>query len=198
MSDTASDAASVPAHNQAITHRYTMAYPAHGARPDDPHYVDFNHYHRSTRPFARCVEGVRLGFGSCKDAQGNPAPPPEMVQTPGTFTEWGVDPHLDDPDFLAQHGWQPDPMHPVSSGGPQAGIELHHAHIEWALLNGISLDLLDLDYPGLSTPDQVGAWVETAANLLWVCAYHHRGHPGHHCASKSDWEGEQYYRGLIS
>lgn len=190
-----SDRASVPAHDQAITHRYTMAYPAHNVRASDPHMVDFNHYHRSTRAFGRCVEGVRLGFGSCKDAHGDPAPPPDMIPGPGG---WGVDPHLNDPDFLAAHSWQPDPQHPVSSGGPQPGIELHHAHIEWALLNGISLDLFEEDYPGISNPDEVGAWVESAANLIWVCAYHHRGHPGHHNASKSDWEGEQYFRGLIS
>lgn len=187
--------AQVAAHLQAITHRYTMAYPAHGARPKDPHYPDFNHYHKNTRPMARCVEGFRLGFGSCKDAKGNEAPPPNMEPGPGG---WGIDPLLNDPTFLGDHKWEVDPQHPVSPSGPQPGIELHHAHIEWALINGISFDLFEADYPGISTPDEVGLWVETAANLIWVCAYHHRGHPGHHNASKSDWEGEQYYRGLIS
>lgn len=163
----------VAAHDQAITHRYTMAYPAHGARENDPNYTDFNHYHRHTRATARCVEGVRLGFETCMDAQGNPAPPP-----PG-------------PVDLS------DPQHPTGKG-QQPGLELHHAHIEWALLNGIDLGLLEQDYPGVSSPEALGAWVESAVNLIWVCAWHHRGHPGHHCASKSDWEGEQFYRGLIS
>jgi hypothetical protein len=35
---------SVPAHIQAVTHRYSIAYPEHGPREADPHYADFHHY----------------------------------------------------------------------------------------------------------------------------------------------------------
>jgi hypothetical protein len=31
-----------PAHEQAITHRYSMAYPEHGPRESDPAYADFH------------------------------------------------------------------------------------------------------------------------------------------------------------
>ncbi|MHB8490594.1 MAG: hypothetical protein ACYDA6_00045 [Solirubrobacteraceae bacterium] len=168
-----SDTQPVAAADRAQTHHYTLHYPAHPARAGDPHYADFDHYHRKWRPVARCVEGVRLGFDTCRDAQGNPAAPPDgPVDTS-------------------------DPMHPTGKG-PQPGLELHHSHIEFAILNSVDLALLELDYPGISSADAVGAWIESAANLIWVCAYHHRGHPGHHVASKSDWEGEQYVRGLIS
>lgn len=48
-------------------------------------------------------------------------------------------------------------------------LELHHAHVEFALQNGIDLVWLEQDYPGISDPDSVGAWVESAANLQWLC-----------------------------
>lgn len=77
-------------------------------------------------------------------------------------------------------------------------LELHHAHIEFSLQNGVDLALLEHDYPGVSDPGQVGAWVESADNLMWLCAKHHRGHGGIHHASASDWEAEHYVRGLIT
>lgn len=78
------------------------------------------------------------------------------------------------------------------------GLELHHAHVEFSLQNGVDLAWLERDYPGISNPDEVGAWVETADNLIWYCAWHHRGHGGVHVASASDFEAEHFVRGLIS
>lgn len=77
-------------------------------------------------------------------------------------------------------------------------LELHHAHVEFSLQNGVSLAWLEKDYPGISDPDSVGAWVESADNLLWLCEAHHRGSGGVHVASASDYEAERYVRGLIS
>jgi hypothetical protein len=77
-------------------------------------------------------------------------------------------------------------------------LELHHAHIEFALQNGVNLQWLEVDYPGVSDPDEVGAWVESAANLQWLCEAHHRGAGGVHVASASDFEAERYVKGLIS
>lgn len=48
-------------------------------------------------------------------------------------------------------------------------LELHHAHVEFSLQNGVDLKWLEADYPGISDPDHVGAWVESAANLEWLC-----------------------------
>lgn len=53
--------------------------------------------------------------------------------------------------------------------GVMSDLELHHAHIEFALQNGISLAALEKDYPGVSNPDQVGAWINSAENLLYLC-----------------------------
>lgn len=147
------------AHDGQQTHRYLLHFPAHPAREDDPHYRDFDHYHRTTRATARCYIGERIGFDDCRDAQGNPAAPVE--------------------------------------DGEQPGLELHHAHIEFALQNAIDLTALEVDYPGVSNPDELGAWVESAENLRWLCAYHHRGASGAHTASHSDWEAAQYIRGLV-
>lgn len=77
-------------------------------------------------------------------------------------------------------------------------LELHHAHIEFALQNRINLRWLEVDYPGVSDPDEVGAWVESAANLEWLCEEHHRGAGGVHSATASDFEGERYIYGMIS
>jgi len=77
-------------------------------------------------------------------------------------------------------------------------LELHHAHIEFSLQNGVDLKWLEADYPGVSNPDTIGAWVESADNLMWLCEAHHRGAGGIHTASASDFEAEKYVRGLIS
>lgn len=77
------------------------------------------------------------------------------------------------------------------------GLELHHSKVEFALQNGIDLAWLERDFPGISDTDTVGAWVESADNLMWLCEFHHRGHGGVHVASSSDFEAERYVKGLI-
>lgn len=155
------ETAGVAAHSQAESHHYLMHFPPHPARTNDPHYVDFNAYHRAHRATARCYIGERIGFGDCRDAQFRPCPPPE-------------------------------------NSGEQPGLELHHAHIEFSLQNGVDLAALEKDYPGVSDPSQVGAWVESAPNFRWYCAWHHRGAAGAHTASHSDFEASQYVQGLIT
>jgi hypothetical protein len=131
------------AHPQATTHHYTMNYPAHPARTDDPHYVDFNHYRKTHVATAKCEYADSASF----------------------------------------------------CGG---GLELHHKIIEFSLQNGVDFALLEKDFPGISDPTQVGAWVESDENFEWYCAYHHRGHGGVHVASASDFEAEKYVNGLIT
>jgi hypothetical protein len=154
-----SDPHEVAAHDVPQTHRYVVHYPDHFPRSSDPHYVDFEHYHRTHRLDARCYTGERIGFGECKTSTGTTS---------------------------------------VIAAGVQTGLELHHAHIEFAVQNGVDLVALEVDYPGVSNPDEVGAWVESGANFRFLCSFHHRMSAGAHTASHSDWEGEQYIRGLIS
>jgi hypothetical protein len=87
---------------------------------------------------------------------------------------------------------------PPPGQGQQPGLELHHAHVEFSLQNGVSLAALEKDYPGISDPAAVGAWVESGANFRWLCAWHHRGAAGAHTASHSDWEASQYVLSLIA
>lgn len=77
------------------------------------------------------------------------------------------------------------------------GLELHHAHIEFSLQNGVDLKWLEVDYPGVSNPDEVGKWVESAENLMWLCVKHHRGAGGIHHAAYADYEAQKYVRNLI-
>lgn len=150
----------VAAHEQKFTHSYVVHFPPHPARQDDPHYVDFNHYHRQTRPTARCYVGERIGFDECRDEHGTPCT--------------------------------------VDENGEMSGLELHHAHVEFSLQQGIDLKALEHDFPGISDATEVGAWVESDINFRWLCTFHHRGPGGAHTASHSDFEAEQYVRGLIS
>lgn len=136
------------AHDQHITHRYTVHYPDHAPRESDPHYKDFEAFHRATRATARCAFAVEVG---------------------------------DDADC--------DKYHP---------LETHHAHIEFALANEVDLARLEHLYPGVSNPDEVGAWIETATNLVWYCRAHHRGPGGVHVAAAADFEAEKFVRGLIT
>lgn len=161
----------IPAHDQTEAHRYVVHYPPHPARTSDPHYKDFNHYHRTTGPTARCA------FAEHATLAGDP------------------------PAELGYHGGNPHRL--VGAGELRAGcdldhpMELHHAHVEFSLQNGVDLALLEKDYPGISDPDTVGAWVESAANFEWLCVFHHRGPGGAHTAAASDYEAEKYVQGLI-
>jgi hypothetical protein len=133
------------AHDELVSHRYSIHYPAHPARSDDPHYRDFEAFRKRTRLTAQCAIGLhRNDFSECSSQ-----------------------------------------------------LELHHAHIEFSLQNGVDLTWLETDYPGVSDPNTVGAWVESADNLMWICEFHHRGHGGVHVATASDYEAEKYVRGLI-
>ena len=135
----------IPAHSESVTHAYSIHFPAHGPRESDPHYIDFDHYHRTHKATAKCYVGERKGFDEC------------------------------------------DLTHP---------LELHHAHIEFALTNGVSFAALEKDYPGISDPSQVGAWVESEQNFRWLCVRHHRSvEAGAHAISHSDWEANQYVIG---
>jgi hypothetical protein len=116
------------------------------------------------------------------------------------------DPHYTDFDHL-HRAWQKDPDKWQCFIGKHRGdfsecdlthpLELHHAHIEFALQNSVDLKWLEVDYPGISDPDKVGEWVESAENLIVLCQFHHRGHGGAHVASASDYEGLKYIRSLI-
>jgi len=149
-----------PAHTQVSAHRYIVHFPPHPARKDDPHYVDFNHYHKKTRPAARCYVGSIIGFDECRDEHGE------------TVT--------------------------IDSRGEQSGLELHHAHVEFSLQQGISLEALEKVYPGISDKEDLGAWVESGDNFMWLCTFHHRGPGGAHTATASDWEAEKFVKGLIT
>lgn len=130
------------AHDQAVTHRYVIHFPAHEPREGDPHYIDFEAYRRRTHATAVCA------FDNADCDRTNP-------------------------------------------------LELHHRIIEFALLNAVNLVALERDYPGVSDPDSVGAWVESATNLEWLCRFHHRGHGGAHVASAADFAAERYVPGMI-
>ena len=117
------------------------------------------------------------------------------------------DPHYKDFDHIKRE-WSKDPAKWVCSFGASMGdfsecsldqpLEIHHDHIEWALLNGVDLARYERQYPGVSDPDTLGAWVESAANLVVLCVFHHRGHGGAHVASASDYEAQRFVKGLIS
>ena len=82
-----------------------------------------------------------------------------------------------------------------SKGTP---LELHHAHVEFSLINGVDPAAFAIDYPKVGDAAAIAAWAETAENFRWLCVFHHRGHAGAHTASHSDWEAGQYVKALVS
>jgi hypothetical protein len=164
------DETAVPAHDQRESHAYLVHFPAHPARANDPHYVDFNHFHRKFGPTARCALAIHADLVGDSEPARQGAAPHRLIGAGETRAGCDVE-------------------HPM---------ELHHSHVEFSLQNGVDLALLEKDYPGISNPNEVGAWVESAANFDWYCAFHHRGPGGAHTAAASDFEAEKYVRGLIS
>jgi hypothetical protein len=159
----------VPAHDQKQSHAYLVHFPAHAPRTGDPNYVDFDAFHRKNGPDARCLFALRYDLPDTSVSR-QTAVPHRLIGSGEARANCDV-------------------IHPM---------ELHHAHIEFSLQNGVDLSLLEKDYPGVSDPKQVGAWVETGENFVWLCVFHHRGHGGAHTASASDYEAERYVRGLIT
>lgn len=135
----------VAAHPQKTTHSYLMHYPAHPAREEDPHYVDFEHYRKTHIKDARCAYADSADKDHCTTQ-----------------------------------------------------LELHHKIVEFSLQNGVDFAVLERDFPGISNPNEVGAWVESDQNFEFLCSFHHRGHGGVHTASASDFVAEKYVKGLIS
>jgi len=77
-------------------------------------------------------------------------------------------------------------------------LEAHHSVIEDAMFNEVDMVLLERDYPGISAPGVVGAWLDGEHNLMLLCRVHHRSAQGVHTASASDFEAESYVRRLIT
>lgn len=136
-----------PAHAQSELHRYITHYPEHGPRQGDPHYVDFEAYHKAHSATAKCL-----------------------------FTDYS------DSDQCVT----------------DKPLELHHAHIEFALTNGVDFATLEKYYPGISDPTKVGSWIESDQNFMWLCQFHHRGHGGAHVAASADWESQKWVKDFIS
>lgn len=93
-------------------------------------------------------------------------------------------------------------------------LELHHAVIEFALLgnlrdidgdgdidldpsSGVDLKILAADFPGIDTPEEVGDWINSESNLVFLCRKHHRGAGGVHSAAYADYVASQYVREMI-
>lgn len=77
------------------------------------------------------------------------------------------------------------------------GLELHHAHLEFATVNGVDLHALMVDYPEVETEEELLAWAESDANFRWLCVKHHRSsEAGAHALAHADWEASLYVRGL--
>lgn len=76
-------------------------------------------------------------------------------------------------------------------------LEAHHKVVELAMMNEIDFALLEADFPGISA-QEVGAWIDSDANLILLCVAHHRGPGGVHTASYSDFGSEFYVRDLIT
>ena len=77
-----------------------------------------------------------------------------------------------------------------SEGG---AMETHHAHVEWAAVNGISLDLIIRDFPGIRDTVTLRHWLDSEGNMLVLCEQHHRGsRTGIHSITYPAWLLQRY------
>ena len=68
------------------------------------------------------------------------------------------------------------------------GIQLHHAHVEFAYLNAVDVTALDVVLGLDLTDEDLAAWVESPGNLEPLCQAHHVGILGVHCIPSADWD----------
>lgn len=82
------------------------------------------------------------------------------------------------------------------------GLELHHAVLEFAIVNAVDAAALHRDFPEVSdhaTAEEIAQWAESSpGQFRWLCQYHHRGHGGAHTASHADWSAQLYVPDLIT
>jgi hypothetical protein len=77
-----------------------------------------------------------------------------------------------------------------STGGM---METHHAHFEWASQNGLDVAKVTADWPDITDRASLAEWVDSEANMLVLCAVHHRGqHTGIHAISYPAWLLQRY------
>lgn len=68
-------------------------------------------------------------------------------------------------------------------------LETHHDELEWAAANGVDLALVMRDWPDLTDRDKLRAWLDSEANMLVLCALHHRSPKyGIHAISYPAWK----------
>jgi len=75
------------------------------------------------------------------------------------------------------------------------GVELHHSHIEFSLINIVDREKVAAAL-GLHLADDAAfqAWIEGPGNLEPLCAVHHRTHFGVHVIPGPLWEPLRYRR----
>jgi hypothetical protein len=68
-------------------------------------------------------------------------------------------------------------------------VELHHAHVEFALANIVDVAHFRQQYPEFAIPDDDAFldWIESEGNLLPLCVTHHRGLLGIHTIHYPAW-----------
>jgi hypothetical protein len=77
-----------------------------------------------------------------------------------------------------------------STGG---AMETHHYRFEWAAQFGLDLKKVQADFPDLDDRETLAEWVDSEANMLVLCAAHHRGkHTGIHMVSYPAWVLQRY------
>jgi hypothetical protein len=77
----------------------------------------------------------------------------------------------------------------IGNADCQGGIELHHAFIEYALINLVDIEKVKHLYPELhieSDEDFIAA-TESEGGLLPLCVRHHRGDAGIHTTTYPAW-----------
>lgn len=79
-----------------------------------------------------------------------------------------------------------------STGGR---METHHDELEWALANGVNLNLVLKDFPAMGAADEphLREWLDSEGNMLVLCDVHHRGGlQGVHMVTGPAWKAQRW------
>jgi len=71
-------------------------------------------------------------------------------------------------------------------------LEAHHCIVEFALLNGISIEKIQKDFPEIDDTESLMAWASGPTNLEILCRDCHRGALGVHTMPFPLWEAQRW------
>ena len=88
----------------------------------------------------------------------------------------------------------------IDNADCRGNIELHHSLVEFSLANIVDVDHFRVLYPEfhVESDEAFLDWINAEANLLPLCAFHHRGVCGIHSILYSGWVVQRFMKAGVA